>query len=241
VSRPTPGEPGSFLRVCESGVRHFDESWVCFPEQGCAVMTSRRGRFRLRNNGGSVLVLDLLGSHAREPRPRRGSVLLGGARLGRFRLEKGGLVRKYFRFDPVPEKVLEVEIRTDRLLAPPAWYPVGPGPYGLGIYEARVLHPRLPCMEPWVTMFVTWDGRVRTCCMSDRDVGHLGRKPLEEIWNGPELAEMRRGMATGVVPPECGQCLENHRQKFELEGAGRELGVHPEACRDLHPPAEDRG
>jgi MoaA/NifB/PqqE/SkfB family radical SAM enzyme len=50
------------------------------------------------------------------------------------------------------------------------------------------------CYFPWTSMSVLWDGRVVTCCMDSNGVqvlGDLNTQSVEEVWNGPVLAEVR--------------------------------------------------
>lgn len=50
------------------------------------------------------------------------------------------------------------------------------------------------CYFPWTSMSVLWDGRVVTCCMDFNGVqvlGDLNTQSVEEVWNGPILAEVR--------------------------------------------------
>ena len=50
------------------------------------------------------------------------------------------------------------------------------------------------CYFPWTSMSVLWDGRVVTCCMDSNGVqvlGDLNTQSVQEVWNGPVLAEVR--------------------------------------------------
>jgi MoaA/NifB/PqqE/SkfB family radical SAM enzyme len=50
------------------------------------------------------------------------------------------------------------------------------------------------CYFPWTSMSVLWDGRVVTCCMDSNGVqvlGDLNSQSVQEVWNGPVLAEVR--------------------------------------------------
>jgi radical SAM protein with 4Fe4S-binding SPASM domain len=47
------------------------------------------------------------------------------------------------------------------------------------------------------------DGNVYPCCMGGGDqlvLGNLNQKSFEEIWNGPESQDLRRGMLTQDLP-----------------------------------------
>ena len=58
----------------------------------------------------------------------------------------------------------------------------------------------LPCIMLWREPVVTWDGTVLPCCVDlngDKPLGNVKEKSLREIWNGPEVVEMRRLHAEG--------------------------------------------
>ena len=55
-----------------------------------------------------------------------------------------------------------------------------------------------PCMVPWNSLSVAWDGRVLWCCGDLNGIGELGdirKNTLKEIWNGAEIRRLRRGLA----------------------------------------------
>ena len=69
-----------------------------------------------------------------------------------------------------------------------------------------------PCVYPWHSVSVTWDGKVVPCC---RDVdaavvlGDLRRRPLEQIWNDTPLQSLRAQFASrAVAVPLCASCTE---------------------------------
>ena len=74
---------------------------------------------------------------------------------------------------------------------------------------------------------LTWDGQIRTCCGSEKVFGDLNRKGIMEIWNGEEFTAFRKAFAVGAIPFECKDCVENHRQKFELRATGETIGLTP--------------
>ena len=54
------------------------------------------------------------------------------------------------------------------------------------------------CYFPWTSMSVLWDGRVVTCCMDSNGVqvlGDLNHQTVQEVWNGPVLAGVRKDFA----------------------------------------------
>ena len=73
----------------------------------------------------------------------------------------------------------------------------------VGSYQARI------CTEPWTTMFIAWDGKVRTCCFNDLSIGDLQTTEFSSIWNGSSYQEFRQGFVLGQPPPSCSQCIKN--------------------------------
>jgi MoaA/NifB/PqqE/SkfB family radical SAM enzyme len=69
-----------------------------------------------------------------------------------------------------------------------------------------------PCRELWRgAAVVLWDGRVSVCCADSEGaavVGNAWEKPLQEIWNGPEMREFRRAHIEGRYPRICAFCGE---------------------------------
>ena len=61
--------------------------------------------------------------------------------------------------------------------------------------ELSVFHgSSVDCRETWMVEGV-WDGDVMPCCMDPLrklKIGNVNQSSLEELWNGPLLAEMRR-------------------------------------------------
>ena len=68
-----------------------------------------------------------------------------------------------------------------------------------------------PCMVPWSSLSVAWDGRVLWCCGDLNGAGELGdihKNTLREIWNGEQLRSIRRGLAKNELDdlPLCKNC-----------------------------------
>jgi radical SAM protein with 4Fe4S-binding SPASM domain len=70
-----------------------------------------------------------------------------------------------------------------------------------------------PCVYPWHSVSVTWEGKVVPCC---RDVdeavilGDLRKDPLEKIWNDEPIRQLRREFVSSkIVNPLCVNCTEN--------------------------------
>ncbi len=59
-----------------------------------------------------------------------------------------------------------------------------------------------PCMIPWTSLSIGWDGRVFWCCgdLNGAEVlGDISRETLSEIWNGEKIRALRRGLAKGEL------------------------------------------
>ena len=82
---------------------------------------------------------------------------------------------------------------------------------------------RTPCFLLWSQMVIASDGRVGLCCEDfniDFPFGRIGEKPLIEIWNGPEISELRKMHEKGdfASHPMCRDCdtwADNIIQKTE--------------------------
>ncbi len=82
---------------------------------------------------------------------------------------------------------------------------------------------RKPCFLLWSQMVIACDGRVGLCCEDfniDFPFGRIGEKPLIEIWNGPEISELRKMHELGDFEshPMCRGCdtwSDNIIQKTE--------------------------
>ncbi len=117
----------------------------------------------------------------------------------------------------------------------------------------RVKH-HLPglCKQSHNRIKIEADGRVYPCCYAndgDLLLGDLNEKSFDEIWNGPEARDLRRGMLTWDVPSLCRFC--RFRDLFPVEKSlpfvewvvgelGPREGLHLEAAgealRLLDPP-----
>jgi len=56
--------------------------------------------------------------------------------------------------------------------------------------EKLALDP--PCSMPWQHILVDRSGDVSVCCLNSYVVGNLHDAPLEDLWNGPSMCELRR-------------------------------------------------
>jgi MoaA/NifB/PqqE/SkfB family radical SAM enzyme len=67
----------------------------------------------------------------------------------------------------------------------------------------------LMCTEPWATLFITWQGEVKTCCASEKRFGNLYEQPIQEIWYGRDYQIYRKLISKRIGPLECSTCLQN--------------------------------
>ncbi|MCK4667805.1 radical SAM protein [Candidatus Dependentiae bacterium] len=71
------------------------------------------------------------------------------------------------------------------------------------------------CSEPWTTMFITWDGHVRTCCLNETSLGFLKEDSIENIWFSKKYQDLRDEITSGkIVNPFCVNCIKTSRQDF---------------------------
>jgi len=66
------------------------------------------------------------------------------------------------------------------------------------------------CMMPWVHMHLWPAGYTYPCCMADPDlpIGNTQTQSLQDIWNGPEMRQIRMNMLQDKKSPECRRCYE---------------------------------
>ena len=78
-----------------------------------------------------------------------------------------------------------------------------------------------PCMIPWTSLSVGWDGRVFWCCgdLNGREVlGDIRNESLKEIWNGEKIRALRRGLAKHKLDglELCKNCEANYHRYHPL-------------------------
>jgi MoaA/NifB/PqqE/SkfB family radical SAM enzyme len=70
------------------------------------------------------------------------------------------------------------------------------------------------CILPWMHTFIDVNGEVKLCCIAteglpsvkDGAALSLQKKPFREIWNSPEMKEVREKMLTGQEVESCRRC-----------------------------------
>jgi radical SAM protein with 4Fe4S-binding SPASM domain len=99
-----------------------------------------------------------------------------------------------------------------------------------------------PCHYLWRgPMYVKQNGDVYPCCQSymldGKPVGHIGEQPLVEIWNAPEMREMRRLHASGRggEVDVCSRCCTTIPHPALVTGS---LMLHGRTVRRLLPVVE---
>jgi radical SAM protein with 4Fe4S-binding SPASM domain len=72
---------------------------------------------------------------------------------------------------------------------------------------------QLPCVYPWHSVSVTWQGKVVPCCRDANEskvLGDLAKDSLEKIWNDEPIRALRREFASRkVTTPLCASCTES--------------------------------
>ncbi|GAB4152435.1 MAG: hypothetical protein Fur0037_21200 [Planctomycetota bacterium] len=117
-------------------------------------------------------------------------------RIRRVAEQKG--IRVLFDFAEKREfdyRPKDLTLRPDRKVSP--------------IFERLVRYYPGYCWQSVDRVKIHADGRVYPCCVGTGDdlvLGDLNEKPFEQIWNGPEAQDLRRGMMTGDVPDFCRSC-----------------------------------
>lgn len=98
-------------------------------------------------------------------------------------------------------------------VAPPASEPIPtPDEVALGTQCSEIASKATPsvCSMPYSWFFMFFDGRVYPCCHPDVDpklfMGDLSKQSFEDIWNGLNFQNLRRGLATPEPYPVCNAC-----------------------------------
>ena len=81
------------------------------------------------------------------------------------------------------------------------------------------------CTQPWTTIYVTWDGKLRTCCFNEYQLGDLNNSSASEIWRGPDYRELRQKVISGQAIPDCLDCLAGKSVPNDLRDFGGLLKV----------------
>jgi MoaA/NifB/PqqE/SkfB family radical SAM enzyme len=75
------------------------------------------------------------------------------------------------------------------------------------------------CDAPWRWLLISIDGRVRTCCYTQKPVGDLNKETIEQIWNGKIMREVRAAVREGRAHPVCKGATCKYSRTFEVRQA----------------------
>jgi len=86
-----------------------------------------------------------------------------------------------------------------------------------GDYKKEKIKQDTFCVIPWMHFYLSTNGNVLPCCVSDRDfpVGNLKTEKLSEIYNGNKMAFIRKNMLNGIKSKECKNCYIKEHQGVE--------------------------
>jgi MoaA/NifB/PqqE/SkfB family radical SAM enzyme len=79
--------------------------------------------------------------------------------------------------------------------------------------DAQFEHKGTACMEPFKTLYASFDGEVHPCCFKDipKGMGKLKDDDAESIWNYEEFGKLREGILNGNYPARlCGSCVKKN-------------------------------
>ncbi len=77
-----------------------------------------------------------------------------------------------------------------------------------------------PCFEPWQTLYITYDGNVRPCCVIGESFGNLMNESIDKIWNSEKYQLLRKSVNTQRPAFEaCKHCLLRRRVRFSFRNA----------------------
>lgn len=72
------------------------------------------------------------------------------------------------------------------------------------------------CVLPWVHFYLSTDGNVLPCCISDRNtpLGNLKNLSVESVFNGNKMKQVRKNMLNGHKSPECKNCYKKEENNL---------------------------
>lgn len=74
--------------------------------------------------------------------------------------------------------------------------------------DSEMEEPGFMCVLPWINLHVATSGAISPCCEFKGEVANLKHSTLEEAWQGPELAGVRRAFREGVRLEACRKCID---------------------------------
>ncbi len=72
------------------------------------------------------------------------------------------------------------------------------------------------CMLPWMHLHAFPDGRAYPCCfaLDPYPVGDLNKQSMAEVFNGPQMKQMRSNMLQGKKCKQCAKCYDQEKSGF---------------------------
>lgn len=74
--------------------------------------------------------------------------------------------------------------------------------------DVEMVEPGFMCVMPWLNLHVSTSGAISPCCEFMGEVANLKSSTLEDAWQGPQLAEVRRAFRDGVRLEACRKCID---------------------------------
>jgi len=94
----------------------------------------------------------------------------------------------------------------------------------------RLMHSNTFCMLPWIHLHAWPDGRAYPCCLANAQhpVGNFKEKSMREIWNDPDMREMRSNMLEDKSCRQCSDCYEQESSGFASmrNNSNKNFGQH---------------
>jgi MoaA/NifB/PqqE/SkfB family radical SAM enzyme len=91
--------------------------------------------------------------------------------------------------------------------------------------------PGPACSEPWTTVFMTREGKLRPCCNAVENLGDVnapGGALGPGAWNSPDFKRYREMLLRSAFPEACTACARNKRYRRVLPIDASMLGIAPE-------------
>ena len=103
-----------------------------------------------------------------------------------------------------------VDFKPTLFLPDASWIPTSRR-FQVATFERR----RTACSMPWTSITLLASGRFFPCCAfpGDYDLGPVGT-PVQDVWNGPKLQAIRRGLRSGSPVVPCHGCPLGRLPRF---------------------------
>lgn len=84
------------------------------------------------------------------------------------------------------------------------------------------------CMIPWVSLMVYTNSQVFPCCESSAAIGNCADTPLKDIWNSPDMKQLRADMLNDSSSVSCNTCYikENLGRDSLRKSSNRQFAHH---------------